>query len=77
MSMLGLIVGTTSVISIRPSLTTRVRMSLRFDPMISWWIGTPICFATHPESTLPKLPLGTTNDTGCASVAPSEIAEVT
>ena len=75
--MLGLIVGTTSVISIVPVSTSRVRMSLRFEPMMSCATGRPMWCATHPERMLPKFPVGTAYETGRVSVAPSAIADVT
>ena len=62
MSMLGLSVGTTDVICIACVSKNRVRISLLFDPTISFSIGAPICFAIQPASTLPKLPVGTLNE---------------
>ncbi len=59
MSMLGLSVGTTSRISMRPPETRRGRMSLAFEPITRRSSGMPQARATQPESTLPKLPVGT------------------
>ena len=59
MSMLGLSVGTTARVSMRPSASRRGRMSLAFEPITSRSSGRPQARATQPESTLPKLPVGT------------------
>ena len=61
MSMLGLSVGTTSRASMRPVASRRGRMSLEFDPITRRSTGKPTARATQPESTLPKLPVGTAN----------------
>ena len=42
-----------------PSVAQRVRMSLLFEPITSWSIGSPMRSAIHPEKMLPKLPVGT------------------
>ena len=52
-----------------PSLTKRVRMSLVFDATMKSRIGAPISRAIHPDSTLPKFPVGTLNVTGSANVS--------
>ena len=59
MSMLGLSVGTTPRASMRPLASRRGRMSLAFEPITSRSSGMPQARATQPESTLPKLPVGT------------------
>jgi hypothetical protein len=46
MSMLGLMVGVTPVISMDPVSKNRVRMSLALDPMMNCEIGSPIFMAT-------------------------------
>ena len=61
MSMLGLSVGTTPRVSSRPLSSRRGRMSLAFEPITSRSSGMPQARATQPESTLPKLPVGTAN----------------
>ena len=61
MSMLGVSVGTTSRVSMRPSASSRGRMSFAFEPITRRSSGRPQARATHPESTLPKLPVGTAN----------------
>ena len=66
MSIDGLSVGTTSRVDMSPSLTKRVRMSLVFDATRKSRIGAPISRAIQPDSTLPKLPVGTLNVTGSA-----------
>ena len=64
MSMLGLMVGCTPCCSITPVASQRVRMSLLLEPTTSWLTGVPVVRATHPANTLPKLPVGTENETG-------------
>ena len=64
MSMLGLSVGVTGRISIVPVSISCVRMSLALDATIRRSIGSPICVATNPARTLPKLPVGTLNAIG-------------
>ncbi len=59
MSMLGLSVGTTPRASMRPVASRRGRMSFAFEPITSRSTGRPEARATQPESTLPKLPVGT------------------
>ena len=59
MSMLGLSVCTTPRVSSRPLSSSRGRMSLAFEPITSRSSGMPEARATQPESTLPKLPVGT------------------
>jgi hypothetical protein len=63
MSMLGLSVGTTPRVLMSASLMKRVRMSLVFEATTKSAMGAPIRRAIHPDSTLPKLPVGTENDT--------------
>ena len=67
MSMLGLSVGTTPRVVMSPSLTNRVRMSLAFDAITKSSIGAPMRRAIQPDSTLPKLPVGTHIVLGAAS----------
>jgi hypothetical protein len=69
MSIDGLVVGTTPRSSIVPVVKNRVRMSLRFDATTSRSTGSPIRLAAQPARMLPKLPVGTTNDTGPPSGA--------
>ena len=56
MSIEGLRVGTTTSATRSPVAAQRVRMSLRFEPITSWSMGTPIRSAIQPEKMLPKLP---------------------
>ena len=64
MSMLGLSVGTTSAVVMIRVVRKRVRMSLQLEPIRRRWIGAPVRRAIQPARTLPKLPVGTANDTG-------------
>ena len=61
MSMLGLHVGTTSVVMSAPVAIQRAKMSLALEPITKRSIGVPIRRAYQPASTLPKLPVGTAN----------------
>ena len=54
----------------------RARISLRFEPTISFATGRPMRIAAQAASTLPKLPVGTLNATG-RSGAPSAKAAAT
>ena len=68
MSIDGLNVGTTSSATSEPFSTHRARMSLRFDPMMSWSIRAPIFRAYQPARMLPKLPVGTENAHGPTTI---------
>ena len=69
-------VGTTGSIVSAPVSSQRVRMSLVFEATTKPATSRPICWATQPASTLPKLPVGTLN-TGAASPPSSARAAVT
>ena len=62
--MLGDSVGTTSRISMVPVWNSRARMSLLLLATQNRSIGRPMLRADHPANTLPKLPVGTVNETG-------------
>lgn len=74
--MLGLRLGSTVPIDRLPVSRKRVRMSLRFVPMARLAIGRPMWRAAWAAKTLPKLPVGTANDTARAG-APSATAAQT
>ncbi len=65
MSIDGLNVGTTPDATMAWESKNRVRMSLVLEPTINSSTDAPISRAIQPANTLPKLPVGTLNVTGC------------